>query len=78
MNTFLEVSAALGGLVVFMSAVVVIAKAIFSQANATTENTKALERLTQSVDELKRDFAQHGERIARLETRKQSANTNRG
>lgn len=70
MNIFLEMSGALGGLVAFAAAVAVIVKAIFRQSSAVSDNTKALESLTQSVDSLKDGFINHGERIARLEALK--------
>jgi hypothetical protein len=56
----LAVMSALGGLVVFLTAITVVARGIFRQTSATEENTKAVKRLTEA-------FTNHESRISRVE-----------
>lgn len=70
MNTFLAVAGALGGVAVFVAAVIAIIRAVTGQVSATKENTKALKALSGQIDRLDTTVDQHGERIARLEGRR--------
>lgn len=53
---------ALGGLVVFLGAVLTLARGIFRQIAATEDNTRAVNRLAAKLED-------HETRIARLEGR---------
>jgi hypothetical protein len=77
LNTFLAISAALGGLVALALAVSTIVRAIARQVSAaksnevaTKANTQALEKLSTKLEHIDGTVGQHGERIARLEGRK--------
>lgn len=67
MNTLLAVSGALGGFIAFALAIVAIVRAIARQVSATKDNTKALDNLSQKLNQLDGTVDQHGQRIARLE-----------
>lgn len=62
-TTVLAAFGALGGLAVFITAVVALARGIFRQVSATEDNTRAVNRLTSKLDD-------HETRISRLEGRK--------
>lgn len=59
----------LGGLVVLLSAIIVIGRGIFKQVNATEENTLAVQNLTKEVADMKAMYANHETRISVLEDR---------
>jgi hypothetical protein len=69
-NTFLAVAGALGGVAVFVTAVVTIVRSVTNQISATRDNTKALQELSGKIDQMDGTVGQHGERIARLEGRR--------
>jgi hypothetical protein len=58
-----------GGLVVLLSAIIVIGRGIFRQVSATEENTTAVLDLTRGVSEIKAMMQNHETRIAILEDR---------
>lgn len=58
-----------GGLVVLLSAIIVIGRGIFKQVNATEENTTAVNNLTTVVGEMKGMLSNHETRISVLEDR---------
>jgi hypothetical protein len=58
-----------GGLVVLLSAIVVIGRGIFKQVNATEESTVAIRNLTREVTEIRGMFSNHETRISILEDR---------
>lgn len=58
-----------GGIVAFLSAVVIIGRGIFRQVAATEDNTKALQGLTDEVHDLKTMTGSHETRITVLEDR---------
>lgn len=58
-----------GGLVVLLSAIVVIGRGIFKQVSATEENTTAVNNLTTVVGEMKGMLSNHETRISVLEDR---------
>jgi len=66
-STFLAVASALGGIVAFALAVATIVRSIGRQVSATKDNTKALVKLSDAVNNLDGRVDQHAERIARLE-----------
>lgn len=57
------------GLVVLLSAVVVIGRGIFKQVNATEENTTSVRELTKGISEIKAMLSNHETRISVLEDR---------
>jgi len=59
----------LGGLVVLLSAIIVIGRGIFKQVNATEENTLAVQNLSKEVSDMKAMYANHETRISVLEDR---------
>jgi hypothetical protein len=58
-----------GGLVVLLSAIIVIGRGIFKQVNATEENTEAVRTLTKEVGDIKAMYQNHETRLAILEDR---------
>ena len=58
-----------GGLVVLLSAIVVIGRGIFKQVTATEENTTAVKDLTKGMSEIKAMLSNHETRLAILEDR---------
>lgn len=58
-----------GGLVVLLSAIIVIGRGIFKQVSATEDNTTAVDNLTKGVGEIKAMLSNHETRIAILEDR---------
>jgi hypothetical protein len=58
-----------GGLVILLSAIVVIGRGIFRQISATEENTSAVKDLTKQMAEIKGMISNHETRIAVLEDR---------
>ena len=67
MNTATSISSLIGGAIVFVAAVVGLARAIFRQVSATDKNTAALGRLSGSVDALDRQATDHDKRLAAIE-----------
>ena len=59
----------LGGLIVLLSAIVVIGRGIFRQVNATEENTTSVRDLTRGISEIKAMLSNHETRISVLEDR---------
>ena len=59
----------LGGLVILLSAIIVIGRGIFKQINATEENTDAVKDLTRGMTEIKGMISNHETRISVLEDR---------
>ena len=57
------------GIVVLLTAIVVIGRGIFKQVNATEENTEAVQGLTKKVDKLSNLYNGHETRLAVLEDR---------
>lgn len=57
------------GVIVLLTAFIVIGRGIFKQVSATEENTVAVRELASSVGELKNMFNNHEVRIAVLEDR---------
>jgi hypothetical protein len=68
MNAVL-VLAALGGGVSFLSAIVIIARAIFKQVNATEDNTEATKALSERMNKFVDQLNSHETRIKILEDR---------
>jgi len=60
---------ALGGGVVFVGAIVAVARGIFRQVNATEANTRALTELTSRIEGIGGRMADLETRLARLEGR---------
>jgi hypothetical protein len=58
-----------GGVLVLLSAIIVIGRGIFKQVNATEENTNAVKDLTRGMGEIKAMLSNHETRIAVLEDR---------
>lgn len=58
-----------GGLVVLLSAIIVIGRGIFKQVSATEDNTNAVQDLTRTVSEIKGMLTNHETRITVLEDR---------
>lgn len=59
----------LGGLIVLLSAIIVIGRGIFKQINATEENTTSVRDLTKGISEIKAMLSNHETRISVLEDR---------
>lgn len=59
----------LGGLVVLLSAIIVIGRGIFRQVSATEENTSSVKDLTKGISEIKAMLSNHETRISVLEDR---------
>jgi len=60
----------LGGIVAFAGAMWVIIRAVFRNINAVEDNTDAVKKLTERMDKHDGMFMSYGERIARLEGRR--------
>lgn len=60
-----------GGLVVLITAIVVIGRGIFRQVSVTEDNTDALKELSQQMEKLTGDYQSHEIRISVLEDRTQ-------
>jgi hypothetical protein len=58
-----------GGLVILLSAIVVIGRGIFRQVSATEENTTSVKELTKGISEIKAMLSNHETRISVLEDR---------
>lgn len=58
-----------GGLVVLITAIVVIGRGIFRQVSVTEDNTDALKELSRQVEKLTGDYQSHEIRISVLEDR---------
>lgn len=67
--TWLIAAGGLGGVLVLLTAIVVIGRGIFRQVNAVEENTDAVKNLTQEVSNLKTVYNNHETRISILEDR---------
>lgn len=65
----LAILGSLGGVVAFATAVFFIVRAGFRQANATEENTKALNRNSEAIDKLDKRVDGHDIAIAVLRDR---------
>lgn len=65
----LEAIGGIGGLVVLLTAIVVIGRGIFRQVSVTEDNTKALTDLTGEVRELRTGYNNHDTRLGILEDR---------
>lgn len=69
MTSILAILGALGGLVVFGTAIITIVRGIFRQVNATEKNTEALNSLSTVVSNIDTRIDDHAQRISRLEGR---------
>lgn len=69
-TVFLAWSGALGGACVFIAGVFAIVRGIFRLADATGDNTVAIQRLTGAVGKLTDQANSNTQRIARLEGRR--------
>lgn len=69
MNTFLAVTGALGGGVVFLAAILTVIRGIFRQVHATERNTEALGSLSNALEGIEKRVDSHSERISKLEGR---------
>jgi len=69
MSNWLIAIGGIGGLVVLLSAIVVIGRGIFRQITATEDNTNAMVRLTDKVGHIEALYQNHETRIAILEDR---------
>lgn len=67
--TWLIAAGGLGGVLVLLTAIVVIGRGIFRQVNAVEENTDAVKNLTAEVTNLKTVYNNHETRISILEDR---------
>lgn len=67
--TWLIAAGGLGGVLVLLTAIVVIGRGIFRQVNAVEENTDAVKNLTTEVTNLKTVYNNHETRISILEDR---------
>jgi hypothetical protein len=65
----LAILGSLGGVAAFITAIYVIIKAAFGQVNATKENTKALNRVSDTIDKLDKRVDQHDIDIAVIKDR---------
>jgi hypothetical protein len=65
----LAILGSLGGIVAFPTAIFVIARAGFKQANATRENTEALKEMTGAISKLDRRVDDHDIQIAVIKDR---------
>lgn len=70
MTNALIVLGSLGGIVAFCTAVIVLAKGIFQQIQATKENTKATQDLSSDMINLTTKVNQHDQDLAILMDRK--------
>lgn len=68
MNVVLVLSS-FGGIAAFLSAVVIVVRAIFKQVGATEDNTKALHELSDKFEKQSQIVNGHENRIGRLEER---------
>jgi hypothetical protein len=60
---------ALGGVIVFFGALYAVIKSAFAQVTATKDNTKALEKLTSTVNGQDGRLDNHEIRLTRLEAK---------
>jgi hypothetical protein len=67
--SWLIAAGGLGGVLVLLTAIVVIGRGIFRQVSAVEENTDAVKNLTQEVTNLKTLYNNHETRISILEDR---------
>lgn len=67
--SWLVASGGAGGILVLLTAVVVIGRAIFRQVEATEENTAAVKTLTEQLSELKNSYQDLHVRVTVLEDR---------
>lgn len=58
-----------GGIVAFLTAIVIIGRGIFKQVDATEDNTRALKEMTAKVDQLFDKYNDHETRLRVLEDR---------
>jgi uncharacterized protein HemX len=68
-NSALAILGALGGGVAFLSAIAIVARAIFKEVSAIDNNTTALNALRETVTSLDTRLTEQGERLSRLEGR---------
>lgn len=69
MSNWLVAAGGFGGLIVLLSAIVVIGRGIFRQINVTEDNTTALRQLTDEMTQIKTIYQNHETRISVLEDR---------
>jgi hypothetical protein len=67
--TWLVTLGGVGGIVLLVTTVVVIGRAIFRQVSATEENTDSVKKLTEAVGDIQRMYQNHETRLAVLEDR---------
>lgn len=67
MSNALAILAALGGIVVFLGAVVAVIRAIFKQIGATNANTAAVRELSLQMGSVNGRLDNHETRISHLE-----------
>jgi flagellar biogenesis protein FliO len=68
-NDVLAVLGSLGGIIAFVTAVIVVVRGIFRQVQATDDLTRAVRELRDTLTAQDRRLNDYGERIARLEGR---------
>ena len=69
MSNWLVAAGGFGGLIVLLSAIVVIGRGIFRQINVTEDNTSAVRQLTEEMGHIKTLYQNHETRISVLEDR---------
>jgi hypothetical protein len=67
--TYLIAIGGISGIVVLLSAIVVIGRGIFRQVNATEENTRALQGLSEKMVHMETMYQNHETRLTVLEDR---------
>jgi hypothetical protein len=67
--TLLAIMGGVGGILLLLTTVVVIGRAIFRQVTATEENTDSVKGLTTTMNEIKGMLQNHETRISVLEDR---------
>jgi hypothetical protein len=65
----LEALGGIGGLILLLTAIIVIGRGIFRQVSVTEDNTEALTEVRDEIRKLRSDYYDHGERLAVLEDR---------
>lgn len=69
MTSALAILGALGGGVAFLSALVIVVRAVFKEVAAIDNNTIALNELRKTVAQFDARLTEQGERLSRLEGR---------
>lgn len=67
MNVATTITSAIGGVIVFLSALVVTVRSIFKQIGAVEKNTAAVLELSGKLDRLSAEIIAHEHRITVLE-----------